>query len=208
MTSRSEVPAEFQTAANMATDRQLEYITGLLAEREIPDEARDRLKAAVENKTISKKGASEYIERLRSKPKRAGATSDRPTVSYEDIELDNGETRRVGRVLVPNADGKSVLAGRYGIDTTGDDRFTNDTTFFKLWVGDRGGWKVRMFKSDDEVDISFPTQIAVVKVIAKDPEKAMALFGHEFGKCGVCGRGLTNDLSREIGIGPICRTRL
>lgn len=207
MTSRSEVPAEFQQTAASASQKQLDFLFTLARERDIDEDKRNEILARIERKDIRKSLASEWITRLLAKPKRADF-SDRPTVSYEDIELDNGETRRVGRVLVPNAEGKSVLAGRYGIDTSDDERFVNDTTFFKIWVGDRGGWKVRMFKSDDEVDLAFPTQIAVVKVIAKDPEKAMALFGHEFGKCGVCGRGLTNDLSREIGIGPVCRTRL
>lgn len=207
MSSRSEVPAEFATApANLATDRQLSYLSDLIDERQIPDEVREQIRARIESREVAKQLASEWIERLRSKPKRDSGS--RVHVQYTEVLLDNDEVRRVGQIVVPGEPPTWVLAGRYGIDTTGDDRFTNDTTFFKVWVGDRGGWNVRMFKSDDEMPLAFPTQLAVLKVIAKDPAKAMALFGHEFGRCGLCGRGLTNDLSREIGIGPVCRERL
>ena len=45
------------------------------------------------------------------------------------------------------------------------------------------------------------------KVLA-DPTAAVARYGLELGKCGVCGRTLTNETSRVQGIGPVCLSKL
>jgi hypothetical protein len=41
--------------------------------------------------------------------------------------------------------------------------------------------------------------------IVEDPKTAMVRFGQEIGRCGVCGKVLTDETSRAFGIGPICR---
>lgn len=43
--------------------------------------------------------------------------------------------------------------------------------------------------------------------IAADPMKAAVDFGRATGNCSCCGKELTNALSIELGIGPICRTK-
>lgn len=45
----------------------------------------------------------------------------------------------------------------------------------------------------------------VLSKIQEDPQAAMLLFGTELEICGACGSPLTNPVSREAGIGPICR---
>lgn len=45
------------------------------------------------------------------------------------------------------------------------------------------------------------------KILA-DEQAAYQLYGREIGICGVCGRTLTDESSRAIGIGPVCRERL
>jgi hypothetical protein len=45
------------------------------------------------------------------------------------------------------------------------------------------------------------------KVLA-DPVAAVVRYGIELGVCGVCGKALTNQESREQGIGPVCRAKL
>ena len=39
---------------------------------------------------------------------------------------------------------------------------------------------------------------------ASDPEKAVVAYAKAFSRCGVCGKGLLNDVSIARGIGPIC----
>lgn len=48
-------------------------------------------------------------------------------------------------------------------------------------------------------------QYAAVIEACKAPEESAIAFGKKFGSCSCCGRVLTNDLSIELGIGPICR---
>lgn len=44
-----------------------------------------------------------------------------------------------------------------------------------------------------------------VVAACSNPEKAAVAYGQRFGICSCCGRTLTNALSIELGIGPICR---
>ena len=44
--------------------------------------------------------------------------------------------------------------------------------------------------------------------MAADVVEAVKRFGLERGVCGVCNRGLTNEESRALGIGPVCLAKL
>jgi hypothetical protein len=48
-------------------------------------------------------------------------------------------------------------------------------------------------------------QYAAVIEACKAPEESAVAFGKKFGSCSCCGRQMTNDLSVQLGIGPICR---
>lgn len=48
---------------------------------------------------------------------------------------------------------------------------------------------------------------SVLAKIAEDPAEAMAEFGRNVGRCGRCNRGLTDETSRALGIGPECRKK-
>lgn len=49
--------------------------------------------------------------------------------------------------------------------------------------------------------------VLIDKVLA-DPMAAVVRYGNELGHCGVCGLPLTNEESREAGIGPVCRAKI
>lgn len=96
-----------------------------------------------------------------------------------------------------------VPAGRYALETDG---------VVKFYVVDRpesGAWKGRTFlsvlASDDKHPIKQPAaKVAILANIADDVKGAMVRYGLELGKCGRCGRTLTNAESRAAGIGPRC----
>lgn len=46
-----------------------------------------------------------------------------------------------------------------------------------------------------------------LQIIASNPLEAAVRYGRETGRCACCGRQLTNKLSIELGIGPICRDK-
>jgi hypothetical protein len=55
------------------------------------------------------------------------------------------------------------------------------------------------------------SETAVVEALRKaqaDPEAAAVAYGRETGSCCCCGRGLTNQVSIDLGIGPICLEKL
>lgn len=50
-----------------------------------------------------------------------------------------------------------------------------------------------------------PAMRAEIISIAADPAQAAIAYGRRTNKCSCCGRTLTNKLSVDLGIGPICR---
>jgi Family of unknown function (DUF6011) len=53
-----------------------------------------------------------------------------------------------------------------------------------------------------------PIQVDEIMEIVKDPFKAAQAYGKQYGICCVCSRTLTDELSVQLGIGPICAERM
>lgn len=109
----------------------------------------------------------------------------------------------------PSAD--EVPAGRYAVAT--NEGAVNTLAFYKVDRPTEGKWAgyvfVKLMRSDEEQRLSRAAGAAVLaKIAAVGAKEASAAYGQEIGSCGVCGRTLTNDESRDIGIGPDCRSRL
>lgn len=97
-----------------------------------------------------------------------------------------------------------VPAGRYAI--TGNE---GQTIFVHVVKFDSGAFIVNQQVSDDETRM--PKVIArstLQEILDAGIEESSARYGRELGICGVCGRTLTNENSRQLGIGPVCRARL
>jgi Family of unknown function (DUF6011) len=203
------IPSVFDAVNAMDVEEYGAYVLHLIDEVSIERTTMARARGLIDTlKPLAPRtDAIPALDGSSERPPAVDVMRGRTRVVFEEIATDAG-TRRVGRIVLP--DGQKVMAGSYGLDTSDDDRFTNDMSFFKVWVGDRGGWSVQLYVSDDttRVKLAFPTQLDMLKRIAPDQEAASRRFGLEFGRCGVCGRGLTNDLSRELGIGPVCRERI
>lgn len=229
MKKRSAVPTEFQPTVRKGTERQVKWIRDMLDGKALaqwpewtkmttelsPEEYADYVedfKGQVNEMSFDT--CSHLIEQLKFLPRKGAVTnggvidSGRLRIEYEVMTDDSGRDTKRGRIVL--AEGGRVLAGSYGLKTKKQTNFVNDITFFRVWVGNRGGWNVQMYTSDDlrRVELSYDTKLWALAKIAKKPEKAAARFGHEFKRCGICGRGLTKDESRERGIGPVCAGRL
>lgn len=89
-----------------------------------------------------------------------------------------------GRYAVPKEDGTlmfySVKEGR-------------SMTFVDVWASD-ARWPIK----------NAAEKKRILEAIKADPD-AGPRFGREIGRCYVCGRTLTDEVSRSLGIGPICR---
>lgn len=168
-----------------ATDRQLNFIESLLGARVYARRSRVRLRAALEAGTVTKQQASQTIEFLLQQPRQATA-------------------QREERSVANSAGTPDVPAGRYAIEHNGT------LKFFKVdrpeapsrWAG----WTfLKVMASDEEHPIkNRQTRNEILELIAQDPQGATARYGHEIGRCGVCGRTLTDEDSRARGIGPVC----
>ena len=64
------------------------------------------------------------------------------------------------------------------------------------------GWVTK-----DQANLPEFALIEQVQSAAADPYAAAKLYGQHTGKCSCCGRELTNKLSIELGIGPVCREK-
>jgi hypothetical protein len=236
--NRTPVPDEFRSPDG-PTQAQLDYIDALFDLKRLTASPRffdivnamdaeeytayiAHLKAQA--RTVTKQRASDIIKSLLALPNNevvpasnaprtppVDVMNGRTRVEWIEFTDDSGKTHKSGKIILP--DGREVIAGSYGVDTSSDNRFTNDFSFFKVWVaeGYGKGWGVKMYTSDytHRVKLAGSTQVDVVQMIADaGPLDAAKAFGHEFGRCGVCSRGLTNDESRDLGIGPVCGRRL
>jgi phosphoglycolate phosphatase-like HAD superfamily hydrolase len=96
-----------------------------------------------------------------------------------------------------------VPAGRYAIENA-----DGELRFYHLWVSNNGYVKLYLLHGPDSSDVPRPAMISILeKIKATGPAECAARFGIEIGACSNCGRRLTNRLSRELGIGPVCGGR-
>ena len=107
--------------------------------------------------------------------------------------------------------GGTFLPGlnRYAVTMDGKMRFfsVNQPTEGK-WVGSR--FVDELFGAPGsfrKFSLRGNAKYEVLSVIGGDPD-ALARFGRELGACGVCGSPLTDEASREAGIGPVCMRKL
>ena len=222
--ARSAVPADLapEVLADAPTDRQVSFLRDLLRDRVMPASAThtsaERLQLALDmldDGRMTKKLASQTIDALLKQPRREvhdKRDANRPDYGNEPWNARVKEEGDASWFVLVNGDGAEVPRGSYAVMTAelpGDD-YVNDTNFYSVWADFRGGevrWSVKQLVSDERMQMSRKSQYAVLDVIAKDPATAAARYGLEFKKCGICGRGLTNDESRERGIGPVCAER-
>jgi Family of unknown function (DUF6011) len=89
----------------------------------------------------------------------------------------------------------------------------NDLDFFSVDRPSEGRWAGYVFVKrviGGHVDTPVrgsEARLALEAIIEFGIEEAGVLYGREIGRCYVCNRTLTDDLSREMGIGPVCRDR-
>lgn len=173
------------THSNPPSDRQVAYVADLLLIHEWPDEVSEEDLRAMERSQVSS-----LISAILRRPLKRQVPEGQP------------------------ADGKSprpqsfpgIPAGRYAIIADGK------VKFYRVDKPTEGRWAGRTFvkvqASDDLHPVKDGAKVAVLAEIAKDPKAAMLRYGHEIGACGLCGRTLTDEESRGLGIGPVCRNKM
>jgi hypothetical protein len=177
-----------------ATERQVNYLNTLYRER--GERARTGL---------TKREASAEIARLLGQPKVADPA---PATDMPDVPA--------GRYAVWTNEWHAEVDGN-GNTVNADISTGYMTHSIKFYVVDRpleGRWAGRTFVSVQASDEKHPVRNARDRVrvldaiVAAGIKESMLLYGKEIGKCGHCGRTLTNDESRAAGIGPVCAGKM
>lgn len=157
---------------------------------------------------LTKQRVSQIIDSLKPLPKReATAATTSGDESWSVTTINDGYDKIA--FAMTGGDGKRVPRGSYAVHG-GELRWqtTNELLFFSVWISNDGSrWSVKMYSSDELVPLRRAQQYEVLEVIARNPAACAERYGLEIGKCGICHRTLTNDVSRARGIGPICAER-
>lgn len=194
--------ALMDTAPNM-TPKQWGFIRSLCEERELD---------AMEYFEYDKRRASDAITHLLSLPKKRAAypvAKDGVHVEYE--EVDTGKKDKDGQPVLMRIGylvglEQRVPRGRYALQNSDDE---NDLSFYKVWVGERHGWSLKVLAGPNEYQIvQRDRAVELLQAIATDPQACSQAYGWAIGRCGICGIRLTNQISRELGMGPVCRSRV
>lgn len=170
-----------------ATDKQKSYIVALLKKHTgYREEFALRVSAAIVADTLPIGKASDIIEYLKAKP--LATPTEIATTTVEALKV------------VPD--------GHYAVAST---RVGQDLDFFRVDNPDKGPYAGKTFVKHviggrPETRIPFKLQGDVLKrIVDAGINEAAVLYGKEIGRCYVCNRELTDELSRSLGIGPHCR---
>lgn len=145
----------------------------------------------------------EMTEHGKWTPGREGNASDwigRMIVKRDALRAAATKVQREQDQAAPAA--PEVADGRYAVEENGV------LKFFKVKNGRYGRVFLDIQASDEWHAVQrHDRQKAILALIAADPKAAMIRYGHELGRCGHCGRTLTDEASRAAGIGPICAAK-
>lgn len=122
---------------------------------------------------------------------------------YAGVRAARDEAKRVLAALVPDHSTFRVAV------RLPDDKLR----FFQLDMPLKGKWKGCLFMKEQASDELYRVrdivrEEAVLREVIKDAAKALHRYGMELGTCGMCGRTLTDEASRTLGIGPVCADKL
>lgn len=179
----------------MITDKQRAFIASLFDSREVSADVHQFTVHSMGGKKLalySKSEASKLIGLLLAcKPL---AKASKPVSKPSGIDL---TPVPAGRYAVPGEDGKL----RFVIIDKPEDGKWKGYAFVKIQASDDRYPLGRQYPNSNSYVGKSPE---LVKAIAANPSEASKRYGHKIGKCGVCGRTLTDEVSRANGIGPIC----
>lgn len=167
-----------------ASDKQIAYVLGLQEERTLPPNY-DPLSEATMRK-MEKDVVSASIRMLKEFPRKESSKheSSRALAAIPP-----------GRYALPGADGDWDFLQ---VDKPTEGRWKG-YVFIKRLIGAPGDYR--------KVNVDPATRGSLLNRIAADPKAAMVAYGRQTSVCGRCSSPLTDKTSREIGIGPVCRTK-
>jgi len=172
-----------------ATEKQKSFIASLLVKHTgYREEFGVRVIKAMTEDTLPRDKASEIIDWLLAKPLRvtAGQTGAKPS-------SDPWPAVTEGHYAVKSLTGNNDL-DFFRVDRPTEGKYAGKT-FVKRVIGGHPATSIRYGE----------VRKVLEAILAAGESKAATLYGTEIGRCYVCNKTLTDELSRSLGIGPHCR---
>lgn len=184
-----------------ATERQFAFIRTLIAERDISPELEEKIEQTRDwwrEGTFNRITASHLIDDLMHAPRHLshpgpGAAPTDPEDSAEAFE--RAEASRIAEASKPEANTVHMYLGKvYRVRES-----QRGYLYAEELIGEPNGRTGWHYSRGTIGQLSTETKIT---------SEQAAQYGQAFGICAICGRTLTNPTSVELGIGPVCRTRI
>lgn len=179
-----------------ASPAQVNYLSALLAQRDMTTEVHDDLARVY--RTFTSAQASSAIDKLRALPYKPRVARDAAVPSELSQILENLPKSK----YAISSDVASSLLTNF--TPRGDFLFLEvrkyrSTTKILRLVGAPGAFSRYRFTTTDS--------LALAKYVSRDPLTLTQAFATHYKVCGCCAAELTDQLSRELGLGPVCRKR-
>lgn len=164
------------------TEAQMKFLLNLIDGADLPDIAKKELRD--ECPTLSKAMASKKITALK--------------------KIQKPKQRKMPKPLETD-----VPAGHYAVPVTDITDDGHEFKFYRVDKPTKGKWQgwtfVKQQSGDNHLRLKGDEATNALEAIATIGYlNAMQLYGSVIGKCAVCNRALTDDVSRERGVGPDC----
>lgn len=170
-----------------ASDKQVRFLIALIESRDL----RSSAKVAAATQGMSDDEYDEYRAQLCEKARSLTKQSASDWISALK-ELPKAK---------PFEHNTAVPAGRYAVEIDGKMRL------IRVWRGTKNPNIVQVYEvrgTEKGTRLSRGDEVKALFAVADDPGAAAREFGHRTGKCSKCGKGLDVNLSRKLGVGPVC----
>lgn len=179
-----------------ATPKQIQFITDLIEKKNLGDTAKAlTVMAKIAANKLDKQEASKLIDELIAAPVRV--TSTPPATVAGKLQNILGEVPKA-KYAVPMDE----------IDLGIDEKVNGDILFIEVREYMNVLYMRRLHGAPGNFNrskLSFKDTELLVNLVKKNPLKYTQLFGEVHKCCGKCGAELTDQLSRELKLGPRCR---
>lgn len=180
-----------------ASPKQIQFITDLIEKKNLGDTAKAMtVLAKIADKKLDKQEASKLIDELIAAPVRVTSSASTPSAASKMQTLLSEVPK--AKYAVPMDE----------IDLAIDENVNGDILFVEVREYMNVLYMRRLHGSPgyfNRSKLSFKDTELLINLVKKNPLKYTQLFGEVHKCCGKCGADLTDQLSRELKLGPRCR---
>jgi len=198
--SAEEVTREALSGVPKITDKQRSFLLDLISKKYVKPDQEGKLDLVMKCLRISE-DPEEYGMSLAKASELITWFLKQPDKPQETVVSNGVETSTALSALPP---------GRYALPKAGTTLEDNELRFYHCWESrDKQAKRLYVLFGPSGSKMPYPAQMSVAQMIIKEGIRECAIrYGKEIGSCSNCGRRLTNRISRELGIGPVCGGRM